>query len=319
MTVFQLHEGSALDAYSNWDTPKTIMSDGAYGVNGFPGDPKTPLGLGEWYRPHIEAWSAAAKPATALWFWNTEIGWANTHSVLEENGWVYEQVVTWDKGMSHVAGNVNGQTMRRFPVVTEICVLYSRKLEFVTPTDVLSAQDWLRSEWKRSGLPMRLANEACEVKNAASRKYLAADDVWYLPPPEAMVMMSKYANQYGIETDRPYFSLDGVNEVTAAEWAEMRYIWNFEHGLTNVWAENSLHSSERLRDGKKAAHLNQKPTALMRRLIEATTNPGDVVWEPFGGTGTGSVAALETGRKAFLAESNPKYAHICRERLLAAT
>jgi hypothetical protein len=33
------------------------------------------------------------------------------------------------RGVAHIAGNVNGRTIRRFPVVTEVCVFYQRRFE----------------------------------------------------------------------------------------------------------------------------------------------------------------------------------------------
>jgi hypothetical protein len=52
-----LYAGDALDAYEAWPAPAAIISDGAYGVGGFPGDPRTPEGLADWYAPHLDAWS----------------------------------------------------------------------------------------------------------------------------------------------------------------------------------------------------------------------------------------------------------------------
>ena len=71
--------GNALDHYDAWPSPTVIVSDGAYGVSGFPGDPPTPEGLADWYAPHVAAWSRRALPSTTLWFWGTEIGWATVH------------------------------------------------------------------------------------------------------------------------------------------------------------------------------------------------------------------------------------------------
>jgi hypothetical protein len=90
----ELFRGDALDAYPDWPAPATIISDGAYGVRGFRGDTTGPDGLPDWYRPHIEAWSAAAGPATTLWFWNTEVGWASVHPLLTGHGWDYVQLIT---------------------------------------------------------------------------------------------------------------------------------------------------------------------------------------------------------------------------------
>ena len=177
-----LYAGDALEAYAIWPTPACIVSDGAYGVGGFPGDPRTPEGLADWYEAHVEAWSKHAHPSTTLWFWNTEIGWATVHPVLVKHGWEYVETIIWDKGIAHIAGNVNGETIRQFPVVTEICVFYRRRLEFITSNGVIPAKQWLRHEWQRAGLPLGLANKVCGVKNAATRKYLTQDRLWYFPP-----------------------------------------------------------------------------------------------------------------------------------------
>jgi len=53
----------------------------------------------------------------------------------------------------------------------------------------------------------------------------------------------------------------------------------------------------------------------MERLIMAVTEPGDVVWEPFGGLCSASVAAVALGRRAFAAETDPAFADLAIERL----
>jgi site-specific DNA-methyltransferase (adenine-specific) len=296
------------------------MSDGGYGVGGFPGDPHDPTELPEWYAPHIAAWSAAAAPATTLWFWNTEVGWANVHPLLVAHGWQYEVCHTWDKGIGQVAGNVNSKTIRRFPVVTEICVLYSRKLTF---TDAegrqLDAKSWLRAEWKRAGLPLSAANAACGVRNAATRKYFTQDHLWYFPPGEAMESLAHYAAVHGTPTTRPYFSLDGETPLTASVWDSLRYPWEHQHGITNVWATPSLRGVERIKGEKNAAaHLNQKPLELMRRILIAASQTGDVIWEPFGGLCSASLAAIELGRRPYAAEQDGTFHAMALERLRAA-
>lgn len=325
---FTFHRGDALDAYKRWDTPTTIISDGAYGVRGFHGDTTGPEELTDWYRPHIEAWTEAATPATTLWFWNTEVGWATVHPLLVSSGWDYVQLITWDKGIAHIAGNVNGKTIRRFPVVTEVCAFYQRRLEISVSSDRMTVKKWLRSEWQRAGLALNRANEACGVKNAATRKYLTQDWLWYWPPGDMMEKLADYASLHGKETDRPYYSLDGERSVTAKEWDALRYQWHHRHGLTNVWARGPLHDDERLKGTLRraaprvykptkgsAAHLNQKPLEFMERLVSAVTDPGDVVWEPFGGLASASVAAVALGRKAFTAEINEDFQQLAHERL----
>lgn len=128
-SVFQ---GDAIDAYEGWLAPTCIISDGPYGLGKFPGEPTSTDGLAEWYAPHAAAWARHALPYTTLWFWNSEIGWAKSHAALEMNGWQYEETMVWDKGIAHIAGNVNSKTIRGLPVVTEVAVRYTRKATLPT-------------------------------------------------------------------------------------------------------------------------------------------------------------------------------------------
>ena len=298
--------GDALSHYATWETPQAIISDGAYGILGFEGDTSDHLDLPAWYAPHVAAWSQAATPRTTLWFWNSEIGWAAVHPLLERHGWRYINCNIWNKGLGHIAGNINTQTIRRFPVVTEVCVQYV----FEARVRGRCLKDWLRAEWLRSGLPLHRANEACGVKNAAVRKYLHTGHVWYFPPPQAMQRLSAYANTHGHHHGRPYFSLDGRSPVTADQWSAMRSPFCCPHGVTNVWTRNPVRNAERVKSPQgRAVHLNQKPLDLMTRIIAASTLPGEVLWEPFGGLFTGCLAAHKLGRVARGTELDSTYFH----------
>jgi len=298
--------GDSLSHYRDWPAPDVIVSDGAYGLLGFEGDTSDHLGIGEWYEPHIRVWSERATPRTTLWFWNSEIGWAVTHPVLERYGWRYVNANVWNKGMAHIAGNINTHKIRRFPVVTELCVQYVLEPEIAG----LRLKRWLLGEWKRSGLPLAKANEACGVGDAAVRKYLDQGHLWYFPPAEMFVKMAEYANHHGDPTGRPYFSRDGNRAMNHDEWSAMRSLFHCPVGVTNVWDRNPLSGAERVRIPKlsgRAVHLNQKPLDLMRMIIAASSETGGIVWEPFGGLFSASLAAKQLGRRAFAAETDRTY------------
>lgn len=310
-----LRLGDSLSFYESWELPTVIVSDGGYGVLGFEGDTSDHLGLPEWYEPHIAAWAQYASPQTTLWFWNSEIGWAAVHPVLEKYGWRYINANIWNKGKGHIAGNVNTKRIRRFPVVSEVCVQYVLEPRI----DALLLKEWLLKEWKRTGLPLRRANDACGVKDVAVRKYLDQGHLWYYPPPEMFERLQEYANTHGDLSGRPYFSINGKNPGTAQEWARMRSTFNCPHGFTNIWDRPALRNSERYklnRDGGKAIHLNQKPLDLTSMIIEASNETGDVVWEPFGGLFTACVAARRLQRKAFGAEIDPTYFYYGLKRVI---
>jgi len=71
-----------------------------------------------------------------------------------------------------------------------------------------------------------------------------------------------------------------------------------EHCQSAVWSC----SSQR---GK--IHPTQKPIDLFKRLIEASSNPNDLILDPFGGSGTTAIAAERTGRRWICIEREPSY------------
>lgn len=299
---------NSLECYACWPAPTVILVDGPYGVGGFPGDPKDTKLLPEIYAPHIAEWSRLAKPNTTLWFWGTELGWARMHPYIEVNGWNYEQTFIWNKGISHIAGNVNSKTIRQAPVVTEVCVRYTRNVMIEDyEGNLQNLQNWLRSEWKRTGLPFSKANEACGVKAAATRKYFTSDDLWYFPPAESMSVISDYANRYGNSFGKPYFCING-QPMTENLWSGMRAKWNHVHGYTNVWSLPALHGSERLKEvsSHKALHYNQKPISIIDYIIKTSSDVGDVVWDPFAGLATTAWCCRKLGRSCYSAEISEK-------------
>ena len=312
-----VEHGPAEDFYAEWPTPVCIVSDGAYGVGGFPGDPRSHRHLADWYEPHVAAWTARASACTTLWFWNTEVGWATVHPVLERRGWIYRGCSVWDKGVGHIAGNVNTGTIRRFPPVTEVCAHYVRPPRyFKDENGELTMQDWLRSEWRRTGLPLSDANRACGVADAATRKYLTGDSVWYAPPPAMFDKLASHANERGDPAGRPYFSLDGAAPASASDWRRERAKFKCPFGATNVWSVPQVGGSDRLRNpGGSVVHANQKPLALIRMIVEASTDGSDVVWEPFGGLCPAAVVCVALERRYRGAEPSMVYHDAAMRRL----
>jgi site-specific DNA-methyltransferase (adenine-specific) len=62
-------------------------------------------------------------------------------------------------------------------------------------------------------------------------------------------------------------------------------------------------------------HPTQKPVRLMQALIELTTQPGQLVFDPFAGSGSTLVAAKSLGRSYLGIEENAQYAAVAAKRL----
>ncbi len=69
------------------------------------------------------------------------------------------------------------------------------------------------------------------------------------------------------------------------------------------------------RPQKSPEHPTMKPVELVTRAIENSSLPGQLVYEPFSGSGTTLVAAEQTGRACYGMELEPKYVAVALERL----
>lgn len=86
--------------------------------------------------------------------------------------------------------------------------------------------------------------------------------------------------------------------------------------MRSDWLYPICAGPERLKDdGGRKAHPTQKPEALLGRVLLATTNAGDVVLDPFFGTGTTGAVAQRLGRRWIGIERDKDYARAARERI----
>lgn len=108
----------------------------------------------------------------------------------------------------------------------------------------------------------------------------------------------------------------------ARMWApsEERILWFLKPGAARTWNQpsgaallsvwNISHES-----GRNKPHPVSFPASLPARAIAACSNPGDVVLDPFAGSGTTLVAAKDAGRRAIGVERDERYCEIAAGRL----
>ena len=111
--------------------------------------------------------------------------------------------------------------------------------------------------------------------------------------------------------------------IWASQGEKSRYTFNYrvmktlndELQMRSDWVLPICGGQERLkRDGVKA-HPTQKPEALLYRVMLATTNKGDVVLDPFFGTGTTGAVAKRLGREWIGCEKEDIYREVAMERI----
>ena len=89
--------------------------------------------------------------------------------------------------------------------------------------------------------------------------------------------------------------------------------------MRSDWILPICNGKERLKSNGKKVHSTQKPESLLHRIILATTNKGDVVLDPFLGTGTTAVVSKKLGRIYCGIEKDKKYFIAAKERINKTT
>jgi modification methylase len=100
-------------------------------------------------------------------------------------------------------------------------------------------------------------------------------------------------------------SMKKLNDDSRENGLQMRSDWNL----------NLVNGKQRIRSNGVKAHSTQKPEALLYRIIMASSNPGDVVLDPFFGSGTTGAVAKKLGRNWIGIERDKNYIKVAQKRI----
>ena len=111
--------------------------------------------------------------------------------------------------------------------------------------------------------------------------------------------------------------------IWASKSKKSKYTFNYQSlkclnddlQMRSDWTLPICNGKERLKKNGKKIHSTQKPEALLHRIILATTNKGDTVFDPFLGTGTTAVVAKKLGRNYYGIEKDKKYIKAAQDRI----
>ncbi len=118
------------------------------------------------------------------------------------------------------------------------------------------------------------------------------------------------------EKSKHYFNYALMKEENQGK--QMKDVWEFtedgkELAKHQLWTMTSPKKSEKT-EGK---HPTQKPIELLDRIIRSSTQEGDLILDPFLGSGTTSIAALAVGRRSIGIEQDIEYCELAKKRLQA--
>jgi site-specific DNA-methyltransferase (adenine-specific) len=326
------HKGDGVDIYPTLpaDAFTLIVSDGAYGIGGFPGDPKSPKALADWYAPHLAAWDRLAAPSSSLYFWCTPEGCARMLSHLEAAGWRLYSCIRWDKGTSQMA-EMNHGTVRGWVNSSEDCYFYVREVVDISAMAAETIYRDLDAKRRDSSAPvhMRAERESAGVTRRQVAAYFPSasggltgcvtnwEEGYNFPTWDIWQRFAAALQDLAPRTDpRPYLvtaavwerlgslresyeALRGEYEALRGEYEALRYPFALPQGVTDVWAGLPVNRPGRHGCAKRDDHIE--------RIVKASSRPGDRVLEPFGGGAPVLRACRKLGRSCDSIERDPEW------------
>lgn len=294
-------KGEAWDR--QWDTPEQFL---------------------EWIGTLCEEWLRVLKPNGSLyvfaasrmaakveckvgeWFnvlnritWKKDAGWAKHQCKEEMRGWFpsSESIIFAEHyGADNIAKGEAG---------------YAAKCDELRGFVFEPLRKYLDDERRRAGVDKAAINGALGFSptpgGMASRHYFSRSQ-WCLPTAEhyeAMRRCLSEMNHGGVYLRREYEDL-------RREYEDLRRPFSVTADVpyTDVWDFPTVP----YRNGK---HPCEKPFAMMRHIVEASSKPGAMVLDGFMGSGTTGAACIRTGRRFIGIEIEPRYFEIAKQRCLA--
>ena len=167
---------------------------------------------------------------------------------------------------------------------------------------------YLDGERERAGFTVRRVAEEFQ-KRTGSRTVTGMAGHWFgrsqweLPTRENHSWLQRLFNASGGDYLRREY--DDLRR----EYEHLRYTFHNPGKMSSVW---------QIAPARANGHPTPKPEALLTRMIEATTNPGDLCLAPFAGSFTTGVVAAKTSRRAIGIDTDPAYCDLGAARCSAA-
>lgn len=195
---------------------------------------------------------------------------------LENYGLELRQQIIIDKGIRSVSGRAT-KKYKMFPNVTEsILFIIKDNKKFIKP--------FFKERQKALALTSKQINEKLGVKSNGGGMwsiYTGKNICEQFPTRE---VWEKLSNIF-------HFDL---------KYEQIAQTYNPQMGITDVWRDIDFYSEKRF-------HPTQKPLSLILRLILASSNPGDIILDPFAGCGSTQLSAIKSNRRYIAFEQNKEY------------
>lgn len=259
------------------------------------------------FRPYLTENASAyiwgnAEELWRLWF----LGGLSADGLIE----VRNEIV-WDK--KNIPGMASPD-MTSYPIASERCLFIQIGKQWVgsvNTDDYFDAWDnvrvYLKAEADRAEITPQRLTQLCGVGMYSH---------WFTKSQWVMIPERHYqtlAAEYPGCFTRPWSELKQLHREAQGEFMEMvkssrSYFNNTHDNMIDVW------DFPRVVGGERHGHSTPKPVAMMERAVKSSSRMGDLVIEPFGGSGATLIACEKTGRRCATMELVPSWVDVIVRR-----
>lgn len=250
----------------------------------------------------IEVQKVLRNNGTMWFFHNDFLKLSEINDMIhKETDFVFKQFITINKGLSSIAGRTS-DNLRSYPTATEYLVFYT--FEDLTGSERLSEKfsklnpmaKYLKSEFERA-----------EISNKEISKLFPSKTGGLTGCVSNWLLGLNFPTEEQYKTIREHLNGNKDDLYLRREYEDLRYTFNLQKGITDVWDINFYKDNV-------CWHPTCKPTELIKRIVLTSTNKGDVVLDPFLGSGTTMKVCQDTGRSCIGIELNEGYIEKIKKR-----
>jgi len=233
--------------------------------------------------------------------------------VRKNTRFVFKSFITVNKTSNNYIIDLYGSQkhFRNYLNIAEYCLFYTFQDETGLTTVKLDLNNFptLRGYFKEYqealGMNIKQINSILGHRKAEHAFYCGSSQ-WDLPTKETYAELAKLPLKHEF-VRKECEDLRKEYEGLRKEYEGLRYTFNAREGLENVWAYEFR--------TEKHGHPTQKPLKLIKDVMTYSRSEGDIVLDPFMGSGTTAVAAIELNRKFIGIEKVPEYKTMADKRI----
>ena len=263
-----------------------------------------------WMGDVFKAFERVLKKNGSLYFFHNHMPTVSKLMVAmeEETSFIFKQFIVWNKrfktskNFGYLTGYVVVNGLRNYKKMAEYILFYTFQDEAGLTTVMLDVNNFstLRRYFmdyqKALGLTKKQILET--IGQSADHCFRWGSSQWDIPTRETYEKINRLPVNNGF-LRREYEDL-------RREYEDLRYTFNNQKSHHSVWEYDFV---------SKNGHETPKPIDLIKNIILHSSNEGDIILDPFLGSGTTAIAAIETNRRFIGIERDPEYVELAKKRI----